>query len=109
MLSQIMKDFREIIFHVEKLSKEKGIKFRVIVDLNEENTWFLKSMNYCDIRQLDNITENLQLSDNKICVKPLFEQGQEQFSQILWSNSTSLVNQKQSQFEDLWKMTRPYP
>jgi hypothetical protein len=108
MLSQIMENFREIIFHVEKISKEKGIKFRVIVDAKEENTWFLKSMNYCNIRQLENITENFQLTDNKVCVEPLFEKGQEQFSQILWSNATPLVNHKQSQFEKLWRIAKPY-
>ncbi len=107
MITHIMKGFREVFFHVEKLSREKGIKFRIIVELSEGNTWFLRSMKYCEVRQLDTVTENLQLIDNKIYVRPMFEQDDEQFSQILWSNSASLVNEKQSHFENLWKIARP--
>ena len=107
MVAHITKGFREIFFHVEKLSREKGIKFRIIVELSDGNTWFLRLMKYCEVRQLDNVTENLQLIDNKIYVKPMFEQDNEQFSQILWSNSTPLVNEKQNHFESLWKIARP--
>ncbi|HKR72575.1 MAG TPA: hypothetical protein VJR94_00535 [Candidatus Nitrosocosmicus sp.] len=73
MLSQLMENFREIIFHVEKISKERRLKFRVIVDENEENTWFLKSMNYRKIRKPDNIIENFQISVTSIYVEPLFD------------------------------------
>ncbi|HKR74470.1 MAG TPA: hypothetical protein VJR94_10210 [Candidatus Nitrosocosmicus sp.] len=108
MITHIVRGFREVFFHVEKLSREKGIKFRIIVEMSEENAWFLKSMKYCEVRQLDTISENFQLIDTKICVKPMFEHNNEQFSQILWSNSKSLVNEKQNQFENLWKIAQPH-
>jgi hypothetical protein len=38
----------------------------------------------------------------------MFEHDNEQFSQILWSNSTSLVNEKQNQYENLWKIAQPH-
>ena len=108
MISHVMKGFREVFFHVERLSREKGIKFRIIVELSEGNAWFLKSMKYCEVRQLDTVLENFQLIDTMIFVKPMFEQDNEQFSQILWSNSTSFVNEKQNQFENLWKIAQPH-
>lgn len=108
MITHIMKGFREVFFHVEKLSKEKGIKFRIIVESSEGITWFLKSMKYCEVKQLDTVPENFQLIDTKICIKPLFERDNEQFSQILWSNSILFVSEKQNQFEDLWKIARPH-
>ena len=107
MVAHIIKDFREIMFRVVKKSKKNGIKFRAVVEIDEGNTTFLKSMNYFEIRQLDSIKENLQITDNKICVKPLFDQDDEHFSQILWSNSEELVNQKKGLFENLWKVAIP--
>src|SRR6476619_6428802 len=50
MLDHIMKGYREIIYHVEKLSKQKGIKFHVIVESCENSIYFLTSLRYCDIR-----------------------------------------------------------
>jgi len=107
MLIYIMKNYREIILHVEKLSKQKGIKFRVIVELNEDIDCFLTSLRYCDLRYLDNIQENFQISDNRICIIPLFNTLNEQLDQILWSNSKYMINQKQSLFHSLWKKAKP--
>ena len=107
MLIYIMKNYREIILHVEKLSKQKGIKFRVIVELNEDIDCFLTSLRYCDLRYLDNIQENFQISDNRICIIPLFNTLNEQLDQILWSNSKYMINQKQSLFYSLWKKAKP--
>ena len=108
MITHIMKGFRGVFFHVEKLSKEKGIKFRIIVESSEGITSFLKSMKYREVKQLDTVPENFQLIDIKICIKPLFERDNEQISQILWSNSTLFVSEKQNQFEDHWKIARPH-
>ena len=107
MLIHIMKNYREIIFHVEKLCKQKGIKFRVIVELNEDIDCFLISLRYCDIRHLDNIPESFQISDNRICIMPSFNTLDEQINQILWSNSKYMINQKQSLFYSLWERDKP--
>ena len=107
MLNYIMKNYREIIRHVEKLSKQKGIKFRVIVELNDYIDCFLISLRYCDIRCLDNIHENFQISDNRICIIPSFNTLDEQLNQILWSNSKYMINQKQSLFYNLWERAKP--
>jgi hypothetical protein len=104
MVTFIINNFREVFFHVEKLSKLKDIQFRIVVELNEGNRWFLKSTSYCKIRQIDTVPENIQLIDARIYLKPIFELEGEQISQILWSNDASLVNQKQNQFEKLWRI-----
>jgi len=109
MLAYTMKYNREIILRVEKLSKEKGVKFRVIVEFNIESASFLKSLSYCDKRYLPNIEESFQISDNVACVVPLFHKHDEHLNQILWSNSKYAVEQKQSLFNSLWKMATPIP
>jgi hypothetical protein len=77
MTTRIMKGFRGVFFHVEKLSKEKDIKFRIIVESSEGITRFLKSMKYREVKQLDTVPDNFQLIDIKICIKPLFERDNE--------------------------------
>ena len=107
MLAYTMKYNREIILRVEKLSKEKGVKFRLIVEFNKEYASFLKSLKYCDKRYLANIKESFQISDNTVCVVPLFNKHDEQLNQILCSNSKHAVERKQSLFNSLWNMATP--
>ncbi|MDN5868485.1 MAG: hypothetical protein L0H55_13960 [Candidatus Nitrosocosmicus sp.] len=107
MLAYTMKYNGEIILRVEKLSKEKGVKFRAIVEFNKENASFLKSLRYCDKRYLSNIEESFQISDNVISVIPLLNKQDEQIDQILWSNSKYEIERKQSLFNSLWKMAAP--
>ncbi|CAN5663188.1 hypothetical protein BH23THE1_BH23THE1_26610 [soil metagenome] len=109
MLAYTMKYNREIIHRVEKLSKEKGVKFRVIVGFNKETASFVESLRYCDKRNLANIEESFQISDNTACVVPLFDKEDEQLNQILLSNSKYAVERKQSLFNSLWKMATPIP
>jgi len=106
-LDYIMKGYREIIYHVEKLSKQKGIKFRVIVEASEDSVYFLISLKYSDIRCLNDIQDNFQISDNRIFIKPLFNTLSEQPDRILWSNSKHMINRKQSLFYNLWEKAKP--
>ena len=96
MLDHIMKGYRETIYHVEKLLKQKGIKFHVIVESCENSIYFLTSLRYCDIRCLKDIQENFQISDDRICIKPLFNPLNKEPDRILWSNSKYMINRKQS-------------
>jgi hypothetical protein len=107
MLGHILKGYREIIYHVEKLSKQKGIKFRVIVESSENSVYFLTSLRYCDIRCLNDIQDNFQISDNRICIKPLFNPLDKEPDRILLSNSKYVINRKQSLFYILWEKAKP--
>ena len=107
MFGHILKGYREIIHHVEKLSKQKGIKFRVIVESSENSVYFLTSLRYCDIRCLNDIQDNFQISDNRICIKPLFNPLNKDPDRILWSNSEYMINRKQSLFHSLWEKAKP--
>ena len=107
MLDQIVKGYREIIYHVEKLSKQKGVKLRVIVEPSENSVYFLTSLRYCDISCLNDIQENFQISDNRICIKPLFNPRDKEPDRILWSNSKYMINRRQSLFFNLWERAKP--
>jgi hypothetical protein len=107
MFGHILKGYREIIHHVEKLSKQKGIKFRVIVESSENSVYFLTSLRYCDIRCLNDIQDNFQISDNRICIKPLFNPRDKKPDRILWSNSKYMINRKLSLFYNLWEKAKP--
>ena len=107
MFGHILKGYREIIHHVEKLSKQKGIKFRVILESSENSDYFLTSLRYCDIRCLNHIQDNFQISDNRICIKPLFNPRDKEPDRILWSNSKYMINRKQSLFYNLWEKAKP--
>ncbi|VFJ13160.1 hypothetical protein [Candidatus Nitrosocosmicus franklandus] len=107
MFDFIVTNLRETFIRIEKLSRTKGIKFRIVVELSEDNKWFLKSITYCEVRQTDAVPENLQLIDTKIYLQPVIEPDGNGISKILWSNSVDLVNQKQNQFDKLWKTATP--
>ena len=107
MLGHILRGYREIIYHVEKLSKQKGIKIRIIVESSENSVYFLTSLRYCDIRCLNNIQDNFQISDNRICIMPLFNPLDKEPDRILLSNSKYMINRKQSLFYTLWEKAKP--
>ena len=109
MLAYAMKYYREMILHIENLSKEKGVKFRIIVEFSKANAPFLNSLRYCDKRHLNNIIESFQISDHTACVLHLFNKHHEQLDQILWTNCKYMVERKQILFNSLWKMATPVP
>jgi hypothetical protein len=108
MLAYTMKYNREILLRVDKLSREKGVNFRIIVEFNKESASFVESLRYCNKRHLANIEQSFQISDNVMSVAPLNIQ-EEQLDQILWSNSKYVVERKQSLFNSLWNMAIPIP
>ncbi len=107
MLAYAMKYYREIFLHIENLSKEKGVKFRIIVESSKENAPFLNSLRYCDKRHLNNIVESFQISDHIACEFHLFNKQHERLDEILWTNRRYLVERKQILFNSLWKMAIP--
>ncbi len=107
MLAYVMKYYREIFLHIENLSKEKGVKFRIIVEFSKENAAFLNSLRYCDKRHLNNIMESFQISDHTACVFHFSNKQYEQLDQIIWTNCRYMVERKQILFNSLWKMATP--
>jgi hypothetical protein len=109
MLAYTMKYNREIILRVEKLSREKGVNIRIILEFSKDTASFVKSLRYCNKRHLANVEESFQISDNVMSVTPFLNKQEEQLDQILWSNSKYAVERKQSLFNSLWKMAIPIP
>lgn len=107
MVALIMKYFKEIFLRVETYCREKNVEFRLVVESRDENEKFLKLMRYCNKRYLDNITESLQISDDKVYVKPLSNTCEDHITHIVWSNSQYLISLKQQVFDSLWKIARP--
>jgi hypothetical protein len=107
MLVYTMKYNREIILRVDKLSREKGVNFRIILEFDKDTASFVKSLIYCNKRHLANVEESFQISDNVMYVTPFLNKQDEQLDQILWSNSKYAVERKQSLFNTLWKLAIP--
>jgi hypothetical protein len=107
MFDFIMKYFRESIQRIEKECRRKDVEFKLIVQSSDENNKFLKSMRYCDKRHLDNVTESLQISDDRLYLKPLFNKFNEEPTHVILSNLPHLVTQKQHLFDNLWQIARP--
>jgi hypothetical protein len=102
----IMKDFKEILLRMGRENGEKGVEFNLIVESTNDNENYFKSIRNCNVRFLDNIVENIQLCDNRVCVRPLLDERDENLSYIVWSNFQPLINQKQQLFDSLWKMCK---
>lgn len=105
MSTYITKDYKEILLRMGKENGEKGVEFNLIVESTNENEKYFKSIRNCNVRFLDNIVENIQLCDNRVCVRPFLDEGDDNLAYIVWSNFRPLINQKQQLFDSLWKMS----
>jgi hypothetical protein len=103
----LWKYFRDGIYFIEKQIEDKGIKSRIIVDVNKENVKSISSMKYHDIRHIDNLRGNFGIFDNRAYMVYTFHKESERPDQTLWSNSKDLVHKQQSNFDNLWEIATP--
>jgi len=106
MSNYMIKDFKEILLRMGRENGEKGVEFNLIVELTNENEGYFTSIRNCNVRFIDNVGENIHLCDNRVCVRPLLDESNENLAYIVWSNFQPLINQKQQLFDNLWKMSK---
>ena len=91
----------------EKHAEEKGIKFRLIVEITKENMESLKSLKYHEIKHIDNIRSNFAVLDNRAYMVQIFHKENEPPAQALFSNTKALVDSQQTLFNRLWEIATP--
>jgi len=106
-LNFIGKYFQEGIEYVEKLVRQNGIKIRMIVEATIENMDALDSLQYYDVRCLDDIKGNFGIFDNRAYMVCIFQKNSDKPDQTLWSNSKDLVDKQRVLFEKMWSMAVP--
>jgi hypothetical protein len=95
------------ILLAEKHAKERGIKFRLIVEVTKKNMEYVKSFKYHEIRHIDNIRSNFAVFDNRAYMVQIFHQENEPPAQALFSNTKALVDSQQILFNRLWEIATP--
>jgi len=106
-LNFIGKYFQEGMEYVEKLVKQNGIKIRMIVEATIENMNALDSLQYYDVRCLDDIKGNFGIFDNRAYMVCIFQKNSDKPDQTFWSNSKDLVDKQRMLFEKMWSMAVP--
>lgn len=107
MCSFVYNFFKEGIHLLEKQTKEKDIKLRVIVEITKENIEFIESLKHHEIRHLDGIRGNFGIFDNRAYMVYIFHRESDKPDQTYWSNSKVLVDKQNILFSKLWNMAIP--
>ena len=107
MCSFVSNYFKEGIHLLEKQTKEKDIKLRVIVEITKENIEFIESLKHHEIRHLDGIRSNFGIFDNRAYMVYIFHRESDKPDQTYWSNSKVLVDKQNILFSKLWNMAIP--
>ncbi len=99
--------FQEGMEYVEKLTTDKGIRIRLIVEATLENIDAIDSLKAYEIRCLDDIKGNFGIFDNRAYMVYIFHRESDKPDQTLWSNSKTLVDKQRSLFDKMWDMAIP--
>lgn len=92
---------------VKQKVKEKGIKCRLITQINLENLEFLSSLTFIEIRHLDGLRGNFRIYDERGYMAFILQKENDESLQTYFSNSKTLAEQQMQLFEQLWKMAIP--
>ncbi len=107
MLDFLWKFYKVGILLAEKHAKERGIKFRLLVEITKENMESVKSFKYYEIKHIDNIRSNFAVLDKRAYMVQIFYKENEPPAQALFSNSKALVDSQQALFNRLWEIATP--
>jgi hypothetical protein len=107
MIDFLWKFYKVGIYLAEKHAKERGIKFRLIVEITKENMESVKSFKYYEIKHIDNIRSNFAILDNRAYMVQIFHKENEPPAQALFSNTKALVDSQQALFNRLWEIATP--
>lgn len=101
------KYFVEGLSLVKQRVKEKGIKCRLLTQVNLENLEFLKSLTFLDIRHLEGLRGNFGIFDERGYMAFILNKEEDESLQTYFSNSKTLAEQQMQLFEELWNMAVP--
>ena len=93
---------------VRQRVEEKGIKCRLIIEVNIENEGFLNTLPFIEIRHLDGLRGNFGIRDEMGYMAFMLHKKNDEFLQTYFSNSKILAEEQMQLFEELWSMTVPF-
>lgn len=102
------KYFVEGLGLVRQRVKEKGIKCRLITDVNLENKGFLDTLPFLEIRHLEGLRGNFGIRDEMGYMAFILNKQNDESVQTYFSNSRTLADQQMKIFEELWNMAIPF-
>ena len=102
------KYFVEGLELVRQRVKEKGIKCRLITEVNIENKEFFNTLPFIEIRHLDGLRGNFGIRDEMGYMAFMLHKKNDEFLQTYFSNSKILAEEQMQLFEELWSMTVPF-
>jgi hypothetical protein len=91
----------------QKMMVERGVYCKLLVDANNENIDFLKTLDFLEIRHLEGLRGNFGLYDERLYMVVIMQGKDDKLVQTFFSNSMSLVRKQISVYEDLWNMAKP--
>jgi len=107
MVNFIKKYYKDGLQLLENQAKKRRLRRRLIVEVTTENIDFVNSLDYSEIRHVDNLRGNFAIFDERAYMVQLFHKDTEQPDQAFWSNSRAFVEKQQKLFDDLWEMAIP--
>ncbi|WP_458719043.1 hypothetical protein [Candidatus Nitrosocosmicus sp. R] len=102
------KYFVEGLELVKQRIKGKGIKCRLITEVNTENEGFLNTLPFVEIRHLDGLRGNFGIRDEKGYMAFVLHKEDDESLQTYFSNSKLLAEKQMQLFEELWSMAIPF-
>jgi hypothetical protein len=101
------KYFVEGLNLVKQKVQEKGIRCRLITQVNLENLDFLSSLTFLEIRHLEGLRGNFGIYDEREYMAFILHKENDESLQTYFSNSKVLTDKQMQLFEELWKMAIP--
>jgi hypothetical protein len=101
------KNFVEGLDLVKQRVEEKGIRCRLITQVNLENLSFLNPLIFLEIRHLEGLRGNFGIYDERGYMAFILHKENDESLQTYFSNSKSLAEEQLQLFEELWKIAIP--
>ena len=102
------KYFVEGLDLVKQKEEEKGIRCRLITQVNLENLHFLSSLTFLEIRHLEGLRGNFGIYDERGYMAHILHKENDESLQTYISTSKTLAEEQLQLFEELWKMAIPF-
>jgi hypothetical protein len=102
------KYFVEGLGLVKQRVKEKGIKCRLITQVNLENLDFLNPLTFLEIRHLEGLRGNFGIYDERGYMAFILHKENDESLQTYFSTSKTLAEEQMQLFEELWSMAIPF-
>ena len=92
---------------VEKRLENGEIELNLIVETTKENVERVSSLNFPNVRHVDNLRGNMGIADQRAYMVYLFHQKSDLPDQTLFSNNSDLVKRQVGLFNKLWDIGIP--